>query len=56
MSESVDVIWKKGQGEMTDKAKYVVEAAQNELLLKTLNFQMTLLMLLSIILLKNLYL
>ena len=36
MSAEVNVIWKRGDGEMPDKAKYVVEAARDELLLRTL--------------------
>jgi len=36
MSDTVNVIWKEGDGEMPDKAKYVVDAARSELLLKTL--------------------
>lgn len=33
-NNEVNVIWKKGDGEMPEKARYVVEAAQSELLLK----------------------
>jgi type II secretory pathway component PulC len=36
MINNVNVIWKKGDGEMPEKARHTVEAAQNELLLKTL--------------------
>ncbi|GHV27805.1 hypothetical protein AGMMS4952_10100 [Spirochaetia bacterium] len=36
MSSDVNVIWKKGDDVMPDKAKYVVDAARGELLLKTL--------------------
>jgi len=36
MSNDVNVIWKKGDGEMPDKAKNIVDAAQGELLLKAL--------------------
>ncbi|MFP3043861.1 hypothetical protein LQZ19_18770 [Treponema primitia] len=36
MSSDGKVIWKKGDEVMPDKAKYVVDAARGELLLKTL--------------------
>ncbi|GHV80593.1 hypothetical protein AGMMS49944_23840 [Spirochaetia bacterium] len=36
MSNDVTVIWKKGDDVMPDKAKYVVDAARGELLLRTL--------------------
>ena len=36
MSSDVRVIWKRGDGEMPDKARHVVEAARDELLLRTL--------------------
>ena len=36
MSDDVKVIWQKGDGEMPEKARLVVETAQGELLLKTL--------------------
>ncbi|GHV84088.1 hypothetical protein AGMMS50212_14280 [Spirochaetia bacterium] len=36
MSSDVTVIWKKGDNEMPKKAKHVVDEAQGELLLKTL--------------------
>jgi len=36
MSSDVNVIWKRGDGEMPDKVQYVVEAARDELLLRTL--------------------
>ncbi|WP_010263252.1 hypothetical protein [Treponema primitia] len=36
MSSDGKVIWKKGDEIMPDKAKYVVDAARGELLLKTL--------------------
>jgi len=36
MSSDVKVIWKRGDGEMPDKVKHVVEAARDELLLRTL--------------------
>lgn len=35
-NNEINVIWKKGDGEMPEKAKCVVEAAQSELLLKAL--------------------
>ena len=36
MSHDASVIWRKGQGEIPEHAKRVVEAAQDELLLKSL--------------------
>jgi hypothetical protein len=36
MNKDVNVIWRQGDNMMPHKAKYVVEAAQGELLLKTL--------------------
>jgi len=36
MNEEVDVIWRRGDGEMPDKVKRVVNAAQDELLLRSL--------------------
>jgi predicted HicB family RNase H-like nuclease len=36
MSSDVNVIWKKGDGDMPEKAKRIVDAAQGELLLRTL--------------------
>jgi len=36
MSNVVNVIWKKSDGEIPDKAKNIVDAAQGELLLKAL--------------------
>ena len=36
MSDDVKVIWKKGDTEMPEKARLVVEAAQGELLFKAL--------------------
>ena len=36
MNETVNVIWKRGEKNMPEKAKHVVEAAQDELLLKAL--------------------
>ena len=36
MSDDVNVIWQKKGGEMPEKAKQIVEAAQGELLLNTL--------------------
>jgi hypothetical protein len=36
MKSNVQVIWKQGDGAMPDKAIYVVDAAQGELLLRTL--------------------
>jgi hypothetical protein len=36
MSSDVKVIWKKGDDGMPEKAKYVVDTARGELLLKTL--------------------
>jgi bacillopeptidase F (M6 metalloprotease family) len=38
MSNDVTVIWKKGEGVMPDKAKYVVDEARGDVLLKTLGF------------------
>jgi hypothetical protein len=37
MSDDARVIWKKGGGQMPEKAQYVVDVAQGELLLQTLN-------------------
>ena len=37
MNDDIKVIWQKGSGEMPEKAKHVVEAAQGELLLNVLN-------------------
>jgi hypothetical protein len=37
MSSEGKVIWKKGDEVLPDKAKYVVDAARGELLLKTLH-------------------
>ena len=37
MNEEFDVIWRKGDGEMPDDLKYVVNAAREEKLLKLLN-------------------
>ena len=37
MNDDIKVIWQKGGGEMPEKAKHVVEAAQGELLLNVLN-------------------
>ncbi|MCL2249700.1 MAG: hypothetical protein FWC13_10570 [Oscillospiraceae bacterium] len=36
MSDEYDVIWRKGDGEMPDKAKHVVNAAKEERLLRSL--------------------
>ncbi|MCL2278344.1 MAG: hypothetical protein FWC20_02925 [Oscillospiraceae bacterium] len=36
MSDEYDVIWRKGDGEMPDKAKHVVNAAREERLLRSL--------------------
>ncbi|MCL2154095.1 MAG: hypothetical protein FWH53_00365 [Leptospirales bacterium] len=36
MNDDVKVIWQKGDSEMPEKARQVVESAQGELLLKTL--------------------
>jgi hypothetical protein len=36
MSDDVQVIWKKGDKVLPDKAKHVIDAARGELLLKTL--------------------
>ena len=36
MSSDIKVIWKKGDGEMPEKARKIVEVAQGELLLKAL--------------------
>jgi hypothetical protein len=38
MSGAVKVIWKKGDNVMPDKAKYVVDSARGELLLRALGF------------------
>jgi len=37
MSEEYNVIWRKGDGEMPEKAKHVVNAAREEKLLRSLN-------------------
>ena len=37
MNDDVKVIWQKGSGEMPEKAKQIVEAAQGELLLNALS-------------------
>ena len=37
MNEEFDVIWCKGDGEMPEKAKHVVDAAKEEKLLRALN-------------------
>ena len=37
MNEEYDVIWRKGDGEMPEKAKHVVNAARDEKLLRSLN-------------------
>ena len=37
MNEEFDVIWRKGDGEMPEKAKHVVNAAKEEKLLRSLN-------------------
>ena len=37
MNDDVKVIWHKGGGEIPEKAKHVVEAAQGELLLNVLH-------------------
>ena len=36
MSAEVDVIWRRGEGEMPEKIKHVVDAAKDELLLRSL--------------------
>ena len=36
MSSDVNVIWRRGDGEMPEKVKHVVKAAQDELLLRSL--------------------
>ena len=36
MSYDINIIWRKGEGAIPERAKCVVEAAQNELLLKSL--------------------
>jgi len=36
MSSDVNVVWRRGDGEMPEKVKYVVKAAQDELLLRSL--------------------
>ena len=36
MNDDIKVIWQKGDGDMPEKAKLVVDAAQGELLLKAL--------------------
>ena len=37
MNTEVNVIWRKGDGEMPEKAKHIVSAAQDELLLRSLS-------------------
>jgi len=37
MSEEFDVIWRRGDGEMPEKAKHVVNAAREARLLRSLN-------------------
>jgi len=37
MNEEFDVIWRKGDGKMPEKAKHVVNAARDEKLLRSLN-------------------
>ena len=37
MNDEFEVIWRKGDGEMPEKAKYVVNAAREEKFLRTLN-------------------
>ena len=37
MSEEFDVIWRKGDGEIPEKAKHVINAAKEEKLLKSLH-------------------
>jgi len=36
MNSDVNVIWRKGEGDMPEKVKHVVSAAQDELLLQSL--------------------
>jgi len=36
MNPDVNVIWRRGDGEMPEKVKHVVKAAQDELLLRSL--------------------
>ena len=36
MSAEVDIIWRRGDGDMPEKVKHVVNAAQDELLLRSL--------------------
>ena len=36
MSDELDVIWRRGDGEMPEKAKHVVNAAREEKLLRSL--------------------
>jgi type II secretory pathway component PulC len=36
MNDDIKVIWQKGDGEIPEKAKHIVETAQGELLLKAL--------------------
>ena len=36
MSSDVNVVWRRGDGEMPEKVKHVVRAAQDELLLRSL--------------------
>ena len=37
MNEEFDIIWRKGDGEMPEKVKHVVNAAREEKLLRSLN-------------------
>ena len=37
MNEEFDIIWRKGDGKMSEKAEHVVNAARDEKLLKLLN-------------------
>ena len=37
MCNEINVIWKKGDGEIPEKAKHIVNAAQDELLLRSLS-------------------
>ena len=37
MNEEFDVIWRRGDGEMPEKAKHVVNAARDEKLLRSLH-------------------
>ena len=36
MNDELDVIWRRGDGEMPEKVKIIVNAAQDELLLRSL--------------------